>query len=226
MMQGLEKQMKYIKMMNLKKPAFTMLELVFVIVVLGILAAMALPRFDRDLRQGAKDNILAAISLTQHIALVDNQVDPTVNNWQKALWQIRFSNPGGEWLYTVASNSDYGTNIDQNESAIDPGNGKYMHSSNASPADSDESPNIFLTKLYGIDTVTFNNCTGVSGSTAQHIAFDHLGRPHRGVTGSGSYDYRTLITNSDCIITFGFIDNSITNLNITIARETGYVSGD
>ena len=213
-------------MINLKKPAFTMLELIFVIIVLGILASMAIPRMDRDLRQGAKDNILAAISLTQHIALVDNKTDPTVNNWQKALWQIRFSNPGSEWLYTIASNTDYGVNLDQNESAIDPANGKYMHSANASPADSDESPNIFLTKLYGIDTVSFNNCTGTSNSTAQHIAFDHLGRPHRGVTGSGSYDYKTLVKSSDCIITFGFIDNAITDLKITIAMETGYASGD
>ena len=63
-------------MMNLKKPAFTMIELVFVIVILVILAAMDIPSFDRDLRQGAKDNILAAISLTQHIALIDNITDP------------------------------------------------------------------------------------------------------------------------------------------------------
>ena len=206
--------------------AFTMLELVFVIVVLGIIATLALSRLDRDLRQEAKDNIVSAIRYTQHLALTDNKIDPTIDNWQEALWQIRFSNPGGEWLYTIASNSDYGGNLDQNESAIDPLNGKYMHSTDASPADDDESPNIFLTKLYGIDSVTFNNCRGTLNSTARHIAFDHMGRPHRGVTGGGSNDYRTLVTTSDCSIVFGFIDNSINDINITIARETGYVSGE
>ena len=206
-----------------------MLELVFVIVVLGILASMAIPRMDRDLRQGAKDNILAAIRFTQHIALVDNKTDPTVNNWQKALWQIRFSNPttpNNEWLYSIGSNIDYLTSLDKDESALDPANGKYMYSGDASPADDDESPNIFLTKLYGINNVTFNDCAGTSGSGANHLAFDHLGRPHRGVTGGGSNNYRTLIKGSDCIITFSFIDTDITALNITIAAETGYVSGD
>ena len=206
--------------------AFTMMELVFVIVVLGIIAALALPRMDRDLRQEAKDNILSAIRYTQQLALSDDKTAPSDNQWQKALWQIRFSNPGGEWLYTIASNSDYGANLDQNESAIDPLNGKYMHSTDASPADGDESPSIFLTKLFGINAVTLNNCAGTSGSSAQHIAFDHLGRPHRGVTGGGSNNYSTLVTTSDCVIAFDFIDTAISSLNITIRRETGHVSGD
>ena len=63
--------------------AFTMLELVFVIVVLGILAALALPRMDRDLRQEAKDNILSAIRYTQHLALMDNKTNPLDANWQR-----------------------------------------------------------------------------------------------------------------------------------------------
>ena len=205
-----------------------MLELVFAIVVIGILAALAIPRLDRDLRQGAKDNIISAIRHTQGLALVDNKTNPTVSNWQRAFWQIRFSNPttpNNEWVYSVGSNMDYATSLDKDESAIDPVNGKYMYSGDASPADSDESPAIFLTKKYGINTVTFNDCSGSSGSTARHIAFDNLGRPHRGVFG-GENNYRTLVTNKDCIITFTFIDSDITDLNITITRQTGHVSGN
>jgi len=212
----------------MKKNAFTMLELVFVIVVIGILAALAIPRFDRDLRQGAKDNLLSAIRHTQALALVDNKTNPAEANWQRAFWQIRFSNPStpnNEWVYSIGSNMDYATSLDKNESAIDPVNGKYMYSGDASPADSDESPNIFLTKKYGIDTVTFNDCSGSSGSTAKHIAFDNLGRLHRGVFG-GENNYRTLVTNEDCIITFGFISEGISDLNITISQQTGYVSAN
>ena len=72
------------------KKAFTMIELVFVIVVLGILAALALPRMDRDLRQEAKDNLLSDICYTQHLALTDNKTNPADPNWQSKLWKITF----------------------------------------------------------------------------------------------------------------------------------------
>jgi len=49
-----------IKNTKMQNSAFTLLELVFVILVLGILTALAIPRIDRDLRQEAADNILSA----------------------------------------------------------------------------------------------------------------------------------------------------------------------
>ena len=61
-----------------------MIELVMVIVVLGILAVLAMPRLDRDLRQEAGDNILSAIRYTQHMALMDDVTNPNDNEWQKA----------------------------------------------------------------------------------------------------------------------------------------------
>jgi len=210
------------------RSAFTMLELVMVIVVLGILAALAMPRMERDLRQEAKDNLLSAMRYTQHLALIDDKTNPFVNNWQKSLWQIRFTQSGGTtWSYTVGSNSDpAGTNIDKAESAIDPSNGKYMfNQSPANPIDN-ESPNIFITKKYGINNVIFNNCRGTQNTSARHIAFDHLGRPHRGVSNNGSNDYRTYVSNNDCTITFYFETSGIPPLVITIATETGYVSGN
>ena len=97
-------------MRNLQKhtKAFTMLELVFVIVVLGILAALALPRMDRDLRQEAKDNILSAIRYTQHLALMDDKTNPTDANWQNKLWKITFSSSTDNLanFYTVSSDSN------------------------------------------------------------------------------------------------------------------------
>ena len=216
---------QYKKAKNFHKSAFTMLELIMVIVVLGILASLALPRMERDLRQEAGDNILSAIRYTQHLALMDNKTDPSDRDWQKEYWQIRFSNSGGtEWWYTIASNVDGGPNLDQSESAIDPANGKYMHSSDVSPAAADESPNIFLTRLYGIKTVDFGDCDGRTGSggnvrnTVRHIAFDHLGRPHRGVFGATN-TFSTILR-STCQIKFEFEDAD--DLLIAIEQETGY----
>ena len=207
------------------RKAFTMMELVFVIVVLGILAALALPRMERDVRQEAKDNILAAIRYTQHLALNDNKTDPSDTNWQKGLWQIRFvtSNVTNRaFFYTISSDAaPYNGAVSQDETAIDPANGKYMYNANAdTDIDSDESPNIFIGKTYGVNSITFS----AACNDAKHIAFDHLGRPHTDI-GDAENDYDEYM-NSDCEIEFGFADASIAPLIVTIRTETGHVSAD
>ena len=199
----------------MKRMAFTMIELVFVIVVLGILAALAMPRLDRDIRQEAADNILSAIRYTQHLALTDNKHKFDRSDWQKALWQIRFPT-SGSGSYSIGTNMDYDNNIDADEAAIDPANGKIMHSSATNA-----SPNIDITKKYGINNITFNGCAGKSRSTAMHIAFDNLGRPHRGVTQGAKNNYATYVNNGDCTITFDAPAFS-SSLTIQIKQETGY----
>ena len=74
----------------MNRNAFTMLELVMVIVVLGILASLAMPRMDRDTRQEAETNILSALRFTQNLALTDNKTDPSDPTWQKELWKLHF----------------------------------------------------------------------------------------------------------------------------------------
>ena len=211
-------------MQNKNKSAFTMLELIMVIVVLGILASLALPRMERDLRQEAGDNILSAIRYTQHLALMDNKTDPNDPNWQREYWHMRFGTyDGSKRFYTISSNVNQNTdtsgneNVNKIETALDPSNGKYMfhRSGDASLNELDESPNIFISKKYSIDTMAF---TG--GCTTQHIAFDHMGRPHTGIYNSTN-NFDSYMT-SDCIFTFGFEDTSITDLVIRISKETGY----
>jgi len=194
---------------------------VVVIVVLGILAAVAIPRMERDLRQEAGDNILSAIRYTQHLALMDNKTDPTDGTWQMALWQIRFStyteNSKTRWFYTVASNrAKNAGNISKSDAAVDPANGKFMWNLGGdSTVDSDESPNIFIGKNYSIDSIRFSG----GCATGQHVAFDHQGRPHADIfTATNTFDK---LMASDCTITFGF-ESGDANLVITIARETGF----
>jgi len=209
----------------MKKPAFTMLELVVVIVVLGILAAVAIPRMKRDVRQEAEANIITALRYTQNLALADNKTDPRDSNWQQELWQMRFarySSTPDKWFYTISSDNNHGGNVDKNETAIDPLNGKYIYhlAGDATLDETDESPSIFLTKKYGINSIVFTGDPVCAGN--QHIAFDNLGRPHSSL-GGGSNNYNTYLK-TDCIITIKFIDTDINDMNITIKAETGHIS--
>jgi len=201
------------------KSAFTMLELVMVIVVLGILAALAIPRMDRDIQQEAADNILSAIRYTQHLALMDDKTDPFDVNWQQKLWMIKFTG-GSNAYYTVSSDSDKSGSIEKTECAIDPANGKYMYHLNTNPTQADESPNVVIGHKYGINSISPNG-----GCSSQHIAFDHLGRPFNGLkTTSGgtlaANDYAKYMT-ADCNLTFSFAGGE-DNVSIIIEKETGY----
>jgi len=203
----------------MRKNAFTMIELVLVIVVLGILAALAVPRLERDHRQEAADNILSAIRYTQHLALIDDKHEFDNPNWIEKLWQIRFDSGSSAagFSYLIGSNENADPQISQSETAIDPSNGKYFYNQNANPTiDSTESPNVFIGKKYGVDSITFQG--GCSGS--QHIAFDHLGRPHVNIY-NASNDYSTYMS-SDCNITFSSSNNAFDPFSIIITKETGY----
>ena len=202
----------------MKHSAFTMLELIFVIVVLGILSALAMPRLERDLRQEAKDNLLSAIHYTQHLALTDDKTNPNDGNWQKKLWMIQFVQFGGKLRYRIGADTNGGGAINKVEAAIDPINGKYIYN-NSTSLQSDESPNIFIGKTYGINSLSLSG-----GCTSQHIAFDNLGRPFNGIT-TATNDYSKYMT-SDCTMTFGFASSDLSDLIITIAQETGYVSAN
>ena len=216
----------------MKRPAFTMIELVFVIVVLGILAAMAMPRLDRDLRQEAADSILSDIRYTQHLALMDDMHEFNDPKWQQKFWRIVFSGCGGtKRYYMIGSDTskDDANNafFAQTEAALDPVNGKPMFGDAAlcgTDGSTAVSDRIFITKKYDIDTVLFTggcNIGAVNGSGGDHIGFDHLGRPQYGFSTSATPDYASYM-NADCKITFSSTNGTIDPFTITIKKETGY----
>jgi len=218
------------------KRAFTMIELVMAIVVLGTVAALAMPRMDRDNRQEAKDAIISAIQYTQHLALSDNVTDPKNTKWQRKFW--RFGKQGcsdnGIFFY-IASDKDAGGGISQPEAAMNPKDGQWFNGVNTAPCEGDlsgqvftdgtrASKSIFLTKRFGIienDATMFAGCGGQA--KGKYVGFDYLGRPHIGFANSNTADYSTILR-TDCTLIFKFIDTSIPDLNITIAAETGFIT--
>ncbi|MCD6258586.1 MAG: prepilin-type N-terminal cleavage/methylation domain-containing protein [Helicobacteraceae bacterium] len=177
------------------KKAFTMLELVFVIVVIGVLAAAIIPRMDRDNVAEATIQLQSHIRYTQHLAMVDDKYDATNPTWFRNRWQIRLNTNG----YSVVSDNSvaFATNP-QNSSAF--------------------LQNINLNNDYGV-TLTF---TG-SCAANQIISFDHLGRPMAGDLSLDNVPYVAgKLLQNNCVITVA--DGGV-DFNITIHPETGYVQG-
>ncbi|MBD3788770.1 MAG: type II secretion system protein [Campylobacterales bacterium] len=208
------------------KSAFTMLELIFVIIVLGILASMVLTRIERDIRQEAADSILSDIRYTQHLALIDDKHQFDNPKWQQRFWRIVFSScsdgTGRYYMIGTDDDMDSSTNafFEYDEAAVDPSNGKRMFWENTKPCASDNDTNtsvsdrIFITKNYGIQTVT-----NTGGCGAGHIGFDHLGRPHAGFSNSAQPNSASYMTQR-CTFTFTMSDGDTFSINVE--PETGY----
>ncbi|MDM5271238.1 prepilin-type N-terminal cleavage/methylation domain-containing protein [Sulfurovum sp. zt1-1] len=215
--------MKHFNQKSNTTHAFTMLELVVVIVVLGILAAMAMPRMERDTQQEAADHILSKIRYTQHLALNDYKQRFDDHRWQRRFWRIIFSScSGGDQYYMIGSDDDMSGSdnayFSENEAAIDPITGKPIFWENtrscSNGGDGTVSEDIFLTYKFGITNVT-NSCG------AEHIAFDHLGRPYHGATFSNAnaVDYEGYL-DQRCTFTFTLSDGN--TFQISVEPETGY----
>jgi len=214
------------------KKAFTMLELVFVIVVIGILAAAIIPSTRTNPLQEAAIQVLSHIRYTQHLAMMDDKYDATDANWYKKRWQILFSangSSGGTMGYTVFSDTS-GTssgNPDEIEIAINPSNpSQRMTGGQTSTAslDIDNAGFVGVNKLnigrsYGVAGLTFSASCSTAGST--RMTFDHMGRPIQSNLSSNTqaYDGNDLIQ-ADCDILL--THSSGDSLTIRVQEETGY----
>ncbi|MEN4054272.1 MULTISPECIES: type II secretion system protein [Sulfurimonas] len=213
------------------KKAFTLLELVFVIVVIGILAALILPRTKTNPVQEAAVQVQSHIRYTQHLAMIDDKYDSNDVNWYKKRWQILFSSNGSsdnKWAYTIFADTIGGStgNPDEGEIAINPSNpNERMTGGQTSSVNLDinnanfvgmRKMNLGLT--YSITNVTFSSSCSTGSST--RLSFDHLGRPIKSNLSSNTapYDGNDLLQ-SDCNIT---LTDGIETAIIQISPETGY----
>jgi prepilin-type N-terminal cleavage/methylation domain-containing protein len=222
------------------KKAFTMIELVFVIVVIGILAAVIIPNTRTNSLYEAATQLISHIRYTQHLAMVDDKFDSTVNSeWYMRRWQLIFgksdTSTDGKIAYTIFSDnagSAGHSNPDMNEMAKDPMNSdKYLsggYSGTLSTSDSRANKKMNLGVSYSVTTVEMSgdcnggcdefggNCTGDI-----RISFDHLGRPIKGALHgyASAYETNKLLQNQ-CKIILG--NQSENNVTIAIEAETGY----
>lgn len=213
----------------MKRFAFTMLELVFVIIVIGILAVLAMPNFRTNPLQQATEQVASHIRYTQHLALVDDRYDPNNAQWYSEMWifwirRVSDVNNGGEneWFYEIFSDrSPYNGNSTLQEEAVDPltgetlGNGSFDNTV-------DDSKVINLTRKYGISNIVFTGGVNANNSNLRRISFDHLGKPYRDADPNPNANWRRFLITTNMNITL--VHPTEGNSTISISPETGYVS--
>jgi prepilin-type N-terminal cleavage/methylation domain-containing protein len=211
------------------KKAFTMLELVFVIVVIGILAAVIIPNTRTNPLREAAIQLVSHIRYTQHLAMVDDKFDANDNTWYKKRWQMKFSKVGGSdnlWAYAIFSDTNTDGNPNAAETATNPINmtkkltGGY--SGTIKYDDADASNKLNLGHSYGVTAIDMDGGCDINADGNKRIAFDHLGRliagPLHNAGATSAYTGITLVQNTCRIV----IKDADGNVTIAIEPETGY----
>ena len=212
------------------KKAFSLLELIIIIVVVGIISAAFLSKDGRDPLAEAALQVASHIRYTQHLAMMDDKYSLTDNQWYKGRWQIVFgSNVGSDNkpAYTIfADKNGYSGDPSTTEIAKNPANPKQLMTGGYTG-----SPYLDITNsnFLGMKTLNLGKTYGVTsyelkdGCSGARISFDHLGRPLKGdnSTLSGPYKAGTRrLIKDDCHIVLG---NGSKTITITVKPETGYV---
>ncbi|MDD2830506.1 MAG: type II/IV secretion system protein [Sulfuricurvum sp.] len=211
----------------MKRTAFSMLELIFVIIVIGLLAALSIPNLNTNPLSDAAEQVANHIRYTQHLAMVDDRFDSTNANWPSELWQIRFRSVKDynnasekEWFYEIFSDKSFDGDSTEQEEAKDPltgeslGNGTFNNTV-------DDHKLINLTRKFGIKNIVISGGTNSYDSSQPRIAFDNIGRPYRNALPNLGDDWHKLLLTSDMNITLTGSDDQ-TSI-ITVKAETGYV---
>ncbi len=213
--------------------AFTMLELVIVVVLIGILSVGVVPLFQRDMLAEAAHQVASHLRYTQHLAMVDNKFNPDDAQWYKARWQIFFTKAKGadhHWAYTIFSDGAGHTgNPDLSEVAINPLDSSKLltggYSGNhITQYDGDRSSNeLNIGHEYGIDNVTFSGGCQLPASRLR-LAFDYYGRPiydnQKLFDGMYTKKGKSMLLKKQCRI---LLSKNNTTISIAIEPETGFV---
>ncbi len=152
-----------------RKKSFSLLEIIFVLIILGIILFQIVPKNQISKLHLATQKIILYLNYTRYIAHIDNKFDIKDEQWERKRWTLKFLNCEkriGGLYYIVYSDTKGGTaHFEKTDTLFDPLNNKYLYS-NECKEDiiNDKSKHILLTQEYGITKVDVScNTTSTIG---------------------------------------------------------------
>ncbi len=196
----------------MKKTAFTMLELVIIIVVVGVIAAFSMPNTKGTDLANASKQVIDHLRYTQHLAMISNKYSGSDVIWFHQNWQIRFFHAGSKNTYAIFNDLDKDGDVDANEVVEDAATNKILGYQSASSSFANSSKLMNLSKKYDIKNIviTYTNASCVGKNS---IVFDYYGRPY--------CDAQDLSSMTGATITI--TDNDAESVSMSVENETGYV---
>jgi len=220
-----------------------MIELIIVIVIAGVLAAMMIPRLERDNLRDATNQVVRHIQYAQHLAMVDDIYDVNDVTWYRERWKIQFHKRGGsdnQWAYVIYKDTDKDRTPDISEIALNPIDksraltGGYSNTT-IKYGDSNASNKLNIGHAYKILDVDFiGGCNIGNDGRNKQISFDNIGRPYQNRTDNLSNPFGTTATNTNriiknqcrieiCTVSDCTAATSAEKMTIAIEPQTGYV---
>jgi len=217
------------------KKAFTMLELVFVIIVIGVIAATIIPNIKSNSLKEAATQLVSHIRYTQHLAMVDDKFNANDSKWYMKRWQIIFGKSAytdQNWAYTIFSDdagsaghsnpglSEIAKDPSRNSGDINTTTAKLLsggYTGTLYSSDKRANKKMNLGASYGVTNVSMSG--GCSSSNVR-ISFDVMGRPIQKPLHSYTTAYKSSgLIKTTCNI---ILENQDSNITIAIEPETGY----
>jgi len=180
-----------------KKSAFTLLELVFVIVIISIMTVVMMPKTNDEPARDAANQLKRHLQYAQHLAMVNDVFDDTDASWVSNKWSVHIE--GTKYSVRRSTDGTTGNYI----YALDPASKKQLSTSTN------------ITDLGDNFTIS-----AISSSCGNIIMFDNLGRPYAFSTFSTDTDVKAGRLTTDCLIS---LTGDGTNSLFTIKKETGYI---
>ncbi|MGH1600593.1 pilus assembly FimT family protein [Campylobacter majalis] len=220
----------------MKFRAFTLFEVVFVLIIISILGVLAIPKSNQDNLRAAAYQVMSHIRYAQNLAFLDNTFKPNSLQNRQIKWSFVFANTAintkscqlneknkQTWKYSVYKDLSLNGNLNsRREVAANPSKINKVLSGGWSGISKKDcklvSSELDIQKKYGVTNVKLlGHC---ATKQTRSFGFDNGGRPTRIASTTSKTNKPVRLLKNDCKI---ILSNASSSITILVKKRTGLV---